>query len=266
MPSDFLAEMAASSARRVEFARRSLPEPELRVMTESMPPAPCLHLGDFSLIAEVKLHSPSVGSLGEGVDIVARATEYQRAGASAISVLTEPDRFSGSLEHLREVAAAVAVPVMRKDFLVAPYQVYEARAAGAGGVLLIASLFAVGELAAMLEAAQSCGLFVLLEVFSPDEIAALRHVCRDGVMLGANCRDLRTLAIDSARFVHFAKVLQREFCVAESGMLGADDVARVAELGFNAALVGSALMQSGAPGELIESMLVAGRRSRCESR
>jgi len=265
MPSDFLAEMAVSSARRVEVARQALAESELRALAESMPAMAPLQLEGFSLIAEVKLRSPAAGNLATGLDIAALGNAYQQAGAAAISVLTEPDRFSGSLQHLREVVAAVSVPVLRKDFLVAPYQVYEARAAGARGVLLIASLLPADQLAVMLEAAEACGMFVLLEVFAPEEIKRVRHLAGEAVLLGVNCRDLRSLMIDPARFVRFAEVLDGEYCVAESGMQSPEDVARVAELGFDAVLVGSALMQSDAPGELIALMLEAGRRSRCQS-
>lgn len=266
MHSDFLAAMAASSAQRCAAAREVMPEAELRALVASMPAPPALQLGDFSLIAEVKLSSPSAGNFAKADGIAVRAQQYLAAGAAAISVLTEPEKFAGSLDHLREVAAAVSVPVMRKDFLVSPYQVYEARAAGAGGVLLIAALFAPGELATMVETAKACGLFVLLEVFAPEEIAAIRSLTGEGVLLGVNCRDLRSLDIDPSRFEQFAAVLQGDDCVAESGMLNPESVARVAALGFSAALVGSALMQSDAPGELLGRMLAAGRRSRCESR
>ncbi len=265
MSSDFLAEMAAASSQRVALAKRTLSLVDLRALAADQAPARVPELAEFAIIAEVKLRSPAQGALTSELSMVDRAQVYAKAGAAMISVLTEPERFDGHLDHLREVAAAVPLPVMRKDFLVDPYQIVEARAAGASAVLLIASLFDKDHLQEMLGTASDCGLFVLLEVFAVEEIDALRPMLGDGVMLGANCRDLRSLEIDPTRFRSFAKHLQGQPCVAESGMFNAEDLAMVAGLGFSAALVGTALMRAANPEELIKTMLQAAREKRCQS-
>ncbi|MHC5063486.1 MAG: indole-3-glycerol phosphate synthase TrpC [Planctomycetota bacterium] len=265
MPSDFLDQMAAASAARAEARKRELSEAELRARAGDCPPAGMPDLTNFALFAEVKLRSPAAGELNSDLSLGERARSYERAGAGMISVLTEPSRFDGHLDHLRQVVEAVSLPVMRKDFLVDPYQIIEARAAGASAVLLIASLFDADRLQEMLGTARELGLFVLLEVFAAEEIEALRPLLGERVLLGVNCRDLRSLEIDPRRFADFADVLAGEACAAESGMQTAADVARVAELGFSAALVGSALMQSNDPEQLITAMLKAGRKKTCHS-
>ncbi len=232
-------------------------------------PAALRRSGGFDVIAEVKLRSPSAGDLAVNADPAAQACLYAEAGAAAVSVLTEPEVFSGSLAHLAAVAAALVpygVPVMRKDFLVDPWQVWEARAAGAGGVLVILAMLDDATVDAMLAAAGECRLFVLLEAFDGDELAragavAARHPGID-LLVGLNCRDLRTLAIDADRF----RTLRAAFppgvpSVAESGLASADDAARVAALGYDLALVGSALMRAPSPAALLGGMLAAGRQA-----
>ena len=175
---DFLAGMAASSRGRADAAKAALPEAELRARIVDLPPAPRPRLSSagFDLIAEMKLRSPAVGALraASEEDPAARAQLYAEAGAAAVSVLTEPSRFDGALAHLERAAAALAplgVPAMRKDFLVDPYQVLEARAAGAGGVLLILRMLPHAALEALLDTALEQGLFVLLEAFDDEDLA-----------------------------------------------------------------------------------------------
>ncbi len=170
---DFLAGMAQSSRARVVRARALRDDAALQALARSRPEPPALQLSPegFDLIAEVKRRSPAVGQLDAGgEDIGARARDYAHAGAAAISVLTEPTRFDGELEHLAQVVEALEgrVPAMRKDFLVDPYQVYEARAAGAGGVLVILRMLEPQAVTALLNAAAQSGMFVLLEAF--DEV------------------------------------------------------------------------------------------------
>jgi indole-3-glycerol phosphate synthase len=158
MSLDFLAGMAASSRQRVAAAREQCSDVELWRRAEAAPQPPRLVLSPqgFDVIAEVKLRSPAVGVLrGGDENVTARVTSYAAAGAAAVSVLTEPERFEGSLEHLEEAAralkAAGSVPAMRKDFLVDPYQVAEARLAGAGGILIIVRMLARAELDALIK-------------------------------------------------------------------------------------------------------------------
>ena len=163
--SDFLKTMAASSAERAAVARRFVAADFDKTVTP-------LGTDGFGVIAEIKDRSPAEGELAvPGSDRIERASQYVAGGAAAISVLTEPSRFSGSLEHLESVVAAVpGTPVMRKDFLVEPVQVDEARAAGASGVLLIVAMLTDRKLREMLDRAHEHGLFVLLEAFDSDDL------------------------------------------------------------------------------------------------
>ena len=230
-----------------------------------------LQLGAFDIIAEIKDRSPAEGELAtSNEDRGDRARSYASGGAAAISVLTEPSKFDGSLEHLADVVAAVpGTPVMRKDFLIDTVQILEARRAGASGVLLIATMLADSELRAMLDCAAEFGMFVLLESFDRDDLersarlldnSADQQRAESGQLLfGVNTRDLRTLHVDPARLATLAPALPAGRCVAESGLHYASDAAAVAGLGYELALVGTALMRSDQPGALVARMCAAGR-------
>ena len=261
--SDFLQQMATLSAERADAAG------SIRAGDLDKPLVP-LQLADFDVIAEIKGRSPAEGALaGADLDRVTQARQYVTGGAAAISVLTEPSRFDGSLEHLEQVvAAAPGTPVMRKDFLVEPVQVLEARRAGASGVLLIAAMLKDGKLRAMLDVAYEHGMFVLLEAFDENDLARTTALLENPadrdratageLLVGVNTRNLRTLEVDSARLERLAPLLPDARCVAESGLKSADDAAAVAGLGYSLALVGSALMRSDDPAELIRGMRNAG--------
>jgi indole-3-glycerol phosphate synthase len=181
----FLDQMAAGSRTRVEAARSREPLAVLRARCADLAPPPALRLdGRFDLIAELKLRSPALGALGRVEDgLVERVLAYAAGGAAAVSVLTEPERFDGSLEHLAAAAAALAplgVPAMRKDFLVDPYQLHEARGAGAGGALLIIRMLSRDTLVEMLDCARELGLFVLLEAFDEEDLAVAAELVSDG--------------------------------------------------------------------------------------
>lgn len=274
---DFLATMAASSAERVAAARALDTADDLRARIRDLPPPPALRLSPqgFDLIAELKLRSPALGQLRAAAhdDLEARVLAYAGAGAAAVSILTEPSRFDGSLQHLQSAAqalAAVGVPAMRKDFLVDPYQIIEARAAGAGGVLLIVRMLSPAVLTQMLETALEQQLFVLLETFDEREVAAAvtaldpyRQAFGDAVLLGVNCRDLVTLQVIPERLESMVNALPEDLPrVAESGLSSAADAARLAAAGYDLALVGSALMTGSDPRALGKHMLDAGREAR----
>ncbi|MEO8225686.1 MAG: indole-3-glycerol-phosphate synthase [Gammaproteobacteria bacterium] len=278
---NFLGRMAAASQVRAAAAEAIRPAGPLAERLRHLPPPAPLTLSSqgFDLIAEVKRRSPSAGNLASGaLQIAAQARNYVRGGAAALSVLTEPTEFAGDLAHLKEVAAAAApVPAMCKDFLVSPYQLLEARAAGASGVLLIVAMLGDRELREMLRATHQLGLFALVEVFDKPDLERAMAVIRpsgpaieDGrcrTMLGVNCRDLRTLAVDFGRFAALAPSLPRNVpAVAESGVESAGQAARVAGLGYRLALVGTALMRATNPGRLAGELLEAGRASAFESR
>lgn len=269
----FLADMASGSRLRVQRASELRSVTDLRRLAAAMPaPLPLrLSAQHFDLIAELKLRSPAVGRLSDAGagDIGARVRQYAEAGAAAVSVLTEPTRFDGSMAHLEQAARVLPVPAMRKDFLVDPYQVLEARVAGAGGVLVIVRMLPTAALEALVDCALEQRLFVLLEAFDEVDIEVAarlidaRGAAREMLLLGINCRDLATLQIVPARLLELAPRLPRQVCrVAESGVATAADAARVAAAGYDLALVGSALMQGGDPGELVQAMLRAGRAAR----
>ena len=224
--SDFLKTMANQSAERAA-ATGAVRSSEL-----DLPVVP-LAIGRFDVIAEIKNRSPAEGELADETSSRGeRATSYAQAGAVAVSVLTEPTQFAGDLEHLREVVTAVhgtSTPVMRKDFLVDPVQIVEARAAGASGVLLIATMLSDKQLKDMLNCAYEHELFVLLESFDEDDLRKCTALLEDTLhrdqaesdklLFGINTRDLRTLHADPGRLSSLSAHLpQGVTCVAESGL------------------------------------------------
>lgn len=272
--SAFLEQMAASSRERVRAARSVRSAASLESAARAAPAAPPLRLHPerFDLIAELKLRSPAAGALaGASEDIAARVLGYARAGAAAVSVLTEPSRFDGSLEHLTAAAGVLrpsGVPALRKDFVVDPYQLCEARLAGAGGVLLILRMLPRAELLALLECATTLGLFVLLEAFDADDIALMHELIEahrgpNVLLAGINCRDLNTLEVVPARLIELSSLLpSRVPRVAESGVASAADAHAVASVGYSLALVGSALMRGGDAAALAAALIAAGRAAR----
>lgn len=273
---DFLAGMAASSRARSAAAQARRSAADLRALLAGAPAPPTLQISTegFDLIAECKLRSPAIGQLraSSAVDVESTVRAYAAAGAAAVSVLTEPDRFDGSMEHLERAAAALetrGVPAMRKDFLVDTYQVLEARAAGAGGVLLILRMLERDVLEAMIDTALEQKMFVLLEAFDEADIElamrllAPRKSAGFSLLLGVNCRDLVTLQVVPGRLEQLAPKLPHYVLrVAESGVESAEDTARLAHAGYDLALVGSALMKNGDPSRLAGAMLAAARDAR----
>ncbi len=267
--SGFLEQMAAASAARLHAARAARPEGELQRQAQACAAAPRLQLHGFDLIAELKLRSPAVGALrGRDEDVGARVSAYAHGGAAAVSVLTEPSRFDGALEHLELAARALGpleVPAMRKDFLVDPYQVLEARVAGAGGVLVILRMLSAAQIDALLDCARGLGMFVLLEAFDATDIAQMHdlvqvHAAHTQLLAGVNCRDLDTLQVVPPRLLELLPLLPHEVPrVAESGVASEEDARRMAGAGYELALIGSALMRGGEPRSLVQAMLAAGR-------
>jgi indole-3-glycerol phosphate synthase len=273
--SGFLEEMAEASRARLRSAMQRRTQAALEEAARSTPAPPPLRLAAdrFDLIAELKLRSPALGALAAGtaLDLESRVAAYARAGAAAVSVLTEPSRFDGSLEHLQRAARTLAplgVPVMRKDFLVDPYQVLEARASGAGGVLVIVRLLPRAQIGALLDCARAHGLFVLLEAFDARDIEVMHEFLPCGragppLLAGVNCRDLATLEVVPQRLIELAPLLPQGVpTVAESGVASAADAQQVAAAGYALALVGSALMQGGDSEALAARLLAAGRAAR----
>jgi indole-3-glycerol phosphate synthase len=262
--SDFLDEMMRVGLRRVAEVRPKVAELESRAKSAS-PPLPLeVARPGFDVIAEAKLASPSEGQLMTGDDgsdvVVSLARAYTESGAAAISILTEESRFAGSLAHLGAVASSCPAPVMRKDFLVDPVQILEARAHGASGVLLIARMLTRSLLEEMTDLALAHGMFVVVEVFGRDDLDAAAHVLDREVVVGVNSRDLATLEVDPGRFATVAPHLPDHLpAMAESGLASVEDVVGVVSLGYRLALIGSSLVTDSRPGARLGRLIAAGR-------
>lgn len=245
---DFLETICAASRERAAAGKRAQSEEALRHLTGSQPVAKSLFAALTApgrrFIAEVKRASPSRGDIGAIPDPAALAVEYEAGGAAAISVLTEPTHFKGSLDDLRAVRASVKVPILRKDFLVDPWQAFESRAAGADAALLIVAALEGSHLREMASAFADAGLEALLEVH--DEAELERALESGAPVIGVNSRNLRTLEVDLAVAERLGAKLPRGLIgVAESGIRTKGDVERLSKAGFRAFLVGEALVASG---------------------
>ncbi len=218
---------------------------------------PVFRARGVSVIAEVKRSSPSRGALAEIADPAALAAEYEAGGAAAISVLTEERRFSGSLDDLVRVRRAVAIPVLRKDFIVTAYQLFEARAAGADLVLLIVAALDDQELVSLVERASSIGLTPLVEAHTSEEV--LRALDAGARVIGVNNRSLQTLEVDPTTFARLAPLIPDSVVrIAESGVRGPHDVIELARAGADVVLVGEALVTGRDPRSGVADLVAAG--------
>ncbi|GAA3732945.1 indole-3-glycerol phosphate synthase TrpC [Streptomyces tremellae] len=234
----------------LEERRRRTPLAELRARVADVPPAldplPGFRAPGVSVIAEVKRRSPSKGDLADIPDPAALAEQYATGGAAAISVLTEQRRFGGSLADLDAVRARVGAPVLRKDFVVDPYQVWEARAHGADLVLLMVVSLDDVLLKELIALCGELGMTPLVESHTAGEVE--RAVATGAQVLGVNARDLTTLTVDRTVFRELAPLVPADRVrVAESGVAGPDDVAEYRSWGADVVLVGEALVRSGDP-------------------
>jgi indole-3-glycerol phosphate synthase len=209
------------------------------------------------VIAEVKRSSPSKGALAAIADPAALAQDYEAGGAGVISVLTERRKFGGSLEDLAAVRAAVDIPILRKDFVVSAYQVWEARAYGADLVLLIVAALEQEALVSLVERIHSLGMTALVEAHDVEEAA--RAVDAGARVIGVNCRNLKTLEVDRTTFARVAPVIPDGIIkVAESGVRGPHDVLEYARAGAHAVLVGESLVIGGNPRAAVADLVAAG--------
>lgn len=240
---------------------QTTPMDELKARAARLPSAidalQKLKTPEVSVISEVKRSSPSKGALADITDPAALATEYEAGGASVISVLTEERRFGGSLADLDAVRAKVDVPILRKDFIVTPYQVWEARAHGADMVLLIVAALEQMALESLVERVHSLGMCALVEVHDEEEVK--RAADAGAKVVGVNARNLKTLEVDRGTFARVAPAIPDGIIkVAESGIRDSHDVVEYARLGADAVLVGEALVKDRDPRTAVAEMVAAG--------
>lgn len=216
--------------------------------------------GITRIIAEIKRKSPSAGLIRKDFDPVAIAKQYHEAGAAAISCLTDEADFGGHLGYIHQIKSAVPLPVLRKDFLVDPYQIWESRAAGADAVLLIGEVLGEGELLDMMILARELGMTTLLEVHSLDTLLKVKnHIGfphRGYGLLGINNRDLTTMKTDVSHTVRIIEFIEnKDIVVSESGITTPDDLARLRRQGVRIALVGEHLLRQPDPGAALRALL-----------
>lgn len=250
-----LQEICEHKRQEIAAREKAAPLEQVRRDAESAEPVRPVHFSPpMSLIAEVKRRSPSKGALAEGVDPVAQARAYEATGASAISVLTDEKYFGGSLDDLRSVRAAVEIPVLCKDFILTPYQVYEARAVGADLLLLIVAALEDAELRQLSALVRSFGMTPLVEVHDQHDLA--RAIAADASLIGINNRDLTDFSVDLVTTEYLAPLVpDGATLVSESGIATRADVERVQAAGAGVILVGETLMRAHNPGETIRELL-----------
>jgi indole-3-glycerol phosphate synthase len=244
-----LEEIAARTVQRVAEEKAAVPLSEMKKRAEAMdantgfPFRKALSGDEISFICEVKRASPSKGLIAPDFPYLDIARDYERAGASAISCLTEPFWFKGRDEYLAEISNAVKIPVLRKDFTVDEYMIYQAKTLGASAVLLICSILSKEQLSEYLGIAHSLGLSALVEAHDEDEVRTALSV--GAGIIGVNNRDLRTFTVDINNSARLRKLVPPEVLfVSESGIKTAADIEALRSNGTNAVLIGETLMRS----------------------
>lgn len=249
---------------RLPKVMRDVPAETVRALAAVAPPPrdfyAALTRPGVALIAECKKASPSKGLMVPNYDPVVIATRYAENGAAAISVLTDGRHFQGSLDHLRAVREAVDLPLLRKDFIFHKYQVYEARAAGADCILLIAAVLGDKDIRELMEQATKLGMATLVEVHTEGELKRMLNLDPRPRLIGVNNRNLQTFEVDFANTARLRQMIPAEIgVVGESGLKTADDVRHMREIGVNAILVGETLVKSKKPAETIRTFVSAGK-------
>ncbi len=257
---DLLATIVAATRTTVAAREANEAGAQLARRAEARSPTPgrfrdaLARLDRYNVIAECKRRSPSKGVLRDEYDPAAIAAGYERSGAAAVSVLTEPSFFDGSLSHLEAVRAAVAIPILRKDFVVSDYQLLEARAAGADAVLLIVAALSAQTLSQLHAQATALGLDVLVEVHDPAELQLA--VDAGARIIGVNNRNLRTLTVDlQVSDAVMARMPRDVLAVSESGLRTSNDLMRLRGLGYSAFLIGERFMTQPDPGAALAGLL-----------
>ena len=261
MPVSVLDDIVAGVREDVAVRMAATPLEELKERAGKVAPArdAAATLGgdDVAVIAEVKRASPSKGALADIPDPAALAADYEAGGAHCISVLTEERRFGGSLDDLAAVRKAVDIPVLRKDFIVTSYQLWEAKAYGADMILLIVAALDQSALVSLIERTQSLGLTALVEVHDEDEVD--RAVDAGAHVIGVNARSLKTLEVDRGTFARVApRIPSTCLRIAESGVRDPHDLIVYAEAGADAVLVGESLVTGKDPRQAVHDLVTAG--------
>lgn len=256
-----LDEIVQGAREDLEVRQAEVSLDELKELAAERDPAldlPSILRGEgVTVIAEVKRKSPSKGELAEIPDPAELAQAYEAGGASCISVLTEQRRFGGCLDDLKQVRSSVEIPVLRKDFIVTSYQLWEARAAGADLALLIVAALNDEELVSLIERAESIGIHVLVEVHDEEELQ--RAIDANAKIIGVNARNLKTLEVDRDVFSRLAPLVPQDVVlVAESGVRGPRDLVEYASYGADAVLVGEALVTGDDPRQACHDLVTAG--------
>jgi indole-3-glycerol phosphate synthase len=256
-----LDEIVAGVREDVAAREAALPLAEVKAAAKDAPTAKdayaALRAPGVGVIAEVKRRSPSKGALASIADPAELAAEYELGGARVISVLTEQRRFGGSLADLDAVRARVGIPILRKDFVVTPYQVHEARAHGADVVLLIVAALDQNTLLGLRERVESLGMTALVEAHTEDE--ASRALDAGARVIGINARNLQTLQVDRSTFERIAPGLPNSIVkIAESGVRGPHDLIEYAGAGADAVLVGEGLVTAANPRQAVADLVTAG--------
>ena len=258
-----LDEIAAKTRERVEEAKKLVPLEKIREQAmamprdESFPFRAALQKKGIQFICEVKKASPSKGIIAEDFPYLTIAEEYEAAGAAAISVLTEPFYFQGNDRFLREIAQKVRIPIIRKDFTVDEYMIYEAKILGASAILLICAILSEEQIKRYQQIAEELGMSALVETHDEEEVKmALR--CNASI-IGVNNRNLKTFQVDIENSIRLRRLVPEEVVfVSESGMKEREDIRRLEENGTNAVLIGETLMRSPDKKAMLEEL--SGRR------
>ena len=263
MPENVLTEIVKARRRQVQQLKRSHPLSEDQVAARrqepGMRPRSLLNAlkrtGPVSCIAEMKKASPSRGLLRDSFEPIEIAVDYESNGAAAVSVLTEEVHFQGSLNHLESVRRRISRPVLRKDFLLDPYQIYESAAFGADALLLIAAILTPRRLLKLKQLAERLGLEVLVEVHDRQELkVALDAGAR---LIGVNNRNLKTFEVNLSTSLELAPLIPESVVsVSESGIRAHGDIRQLREAGYDAFLIGELLMRSGRPGRALRELMV----------
>ncbi len=244
-----LDEIVEKTKERLEESKKVKPLDELKEevkkleITQDFPFKKALSGDEIAIIAEVKRASPSKGMIAEDFDYVFIAKDYEDAGASAISVLTEPYFFKGSNDYLKEISENVSIPILRKDFIIDEYMVWEAKAIGASAILLIVSILSIVELKKFLDLAHDLGLSAIVETHDGDEIRTALNVGAE--IIGVNNRDLTDFSVNIENSINLRRCVSGDVIfISESGIKTPEDVRRLKENDVDAVLIGETLMKS----------------------